>query len=347
MQSSIGRLALKLVERRGSLSFKSRVICFVYHHILWAAEPLQSIIETFLLGHKAGQQSGDVKSAFHNLSHAISTKYYAGGRLAIVHQDHLDFMSKLQSEGVLIFNKVPVLMLSQINVLKEGMHMSGVSPADNMQSEEEILSAEPHGSYFFIYGVIHRLTRSFLFRQFDDPQRIDFSGPVAESNHQLSSHFVMGYFFEGLASFQLARQASTDESAKWTERLERGQSVLAKMKCWSEHSLWNCENKMLLLEAESLFTNGDFDRAGPLYDSAIRSAREHKFIHEEAIASELAGNFYYQRRLHQKSYSCLVHSVDCYKKWGAYAVAKRVETVISGYFGNDIDQLESSADATF
>ena len=52
------------------------------------------------------------------------------------------------------------------------------------------------------------------------------------------------------------------------------------------------EQNVMLLEAESMFTNGDFDRAGPLYDSAIRSAREHKFIHEEAIASELAGTFY-------------------------------------------------------
>lgn len=101
---------------------------------------------------------------------------------------------------------------------------------------------------------------------------------------------------------------------------------------------------MLLLDAESEFTNGEFDRAGSLYDCAIQSAREHKFVHEEAIASELAGAFYHERGLHQKSFSCLVHSVKCYEMWGAFAVARRVQNDIRGYFGDDIDQYEPGAD---
>jgi len=114
------------------------------------------------------------------------------------------------------------------------------------------------------------------------------------------------------------------------------------MQCWSEHSSWNWENKLLLLEAESVHAKGEFDRAGSFYDNAIRSAREHKFVHEEAIASELAGSFYFERGFRQKSHTCLVHSVECYEKWGAHAVARRVETVIREYFGTDVNQPVSS-----
>jgi tetratricopeptide (TPR) repeat protein len=169
---------------------------------------------------------------------------------------------------------------------------------------------------------------------------IDFSGPVDNSYHQLNPQFLMGYFFEGLTSFLLARRSSGDTSTKW---IDRGDSMLTRMRSWSEHSKWNWENKMLLLEAESMYTKGEFDRAESLFDSAIRSAHEHRFIHEEAIASELAGMFYQEMGNHQKSYLYLAHSLECYEKWGAHAVARRVGSVIRDRFGPDICQLETGA----
>ena len=161
---------------------------------------------------------------------------------------------------------------------------------------------------FLIHIKLLHLARAFLFRQQDDASlNIDISGELDKYSHQINTHVLFGFLFEGLTSFRLARETSDDESAKW---IGRGQSVLAKMKCWSEHSLWNWESKMLLLEAKNMYTNGEFDRAGSLYDGAIRSAREHKFIHEEAIASELAGTFYHERDYCQKSFSCLVRAVN-------------------------------------
>ena len=102
---------------------------------------------------------------------------------------------------------------------------------------------------------------------------------------------------------------------------------------------------MLLLDAERLFTIGDFNKAGSLYENAIQSSREHKFVHEEAIASELAGMFYHERDLLKKSESYLAHSVSCYEKWGAHAVARRVKAVMQGYFCTDADKIAPSAGA--
>ena len=305
---------------------------------------MQIIVEAHVHGHKAAQLSGDIHYGISNLLMALVTDYVAGQSLDIVRENILDFISMLQRQGVKLFFRMALLLLSQIMVLKEGLHMSGVAHVDNMLSEAEIITdASPglKGPMVFIHIKLLHLARAFLFRQQDDASlNIDISGELDKYSHQINTHVLFGFLFEGLTSFRLARETSDDESAKW---IGRGRSVLAKMKCWSEHSLWNWENKMLLLEAESLFTNGDFDRAGPLYDSAIRSAREHKFIHEEAIASELAGTYHYERGFHQKSYSYLVHSVACYEKWGAHAVVRRVKTDIRGYFGGDIDRLEPNA----
>ena len=147
--------------------------------------------------------------------------------------------------------------------------------------------------------------------------------------------FVLGLFFEGLASFLLARQTTRDseQRASW---IEKGENVLTKMKYWSEHSSWNWESKMVLLEAEKMYTIGSFDQALLFYERAIRSAHEHKFVNDEAIASELAGIFFCERGLNDvKTEALLLHSVHCYKTWGALAVAKRVETFIASKFGSD------------
>ena len=67
---------------------------------------------------------------------------------------------------------------------------------------------------------------------------------------------------------------------------------------------------MLLLEAMEMHTLGNFDAAEPLYASSTRSACEHKFIHEEAIASELAGDLFYERGSHLESYALYMHAIS-------------------------------------
>ena len=66
-------------------------------------------------------------------------------------------------------------------------------------------------------------------------------------------------------------------------------------------------------------------------------ANKHKFVNDEAIASELAGTFLCEEEgLHAvKAEALLLHSVQCYKTWGALAVAKRVETFVTNKYGTD------------
>ena len=102
---------------------------------------------------------------------------------------------------------------------------------------------------------------------------------------------------------------------------------------------------MVLLEAEKMYTVGNFDQAALLYERAIRLAHEHKFINDEAIASELAGIFFFERGLNDmKGEAHLLHSVQSYKTWGALAVARRVETYIANKYGLDSVQRKPDSE---
>jgi hypothetical protein len=332
----LGKLALKLLERKGSLQYKCRVICFVCEGIFWATRPFQSVVDSHMQGHKAGQLSGDFVHGSKNVLLAITTDYLAGQDLDVVQKNIIEFVLNLQRHGLKLFVKHAMLFLSQVMVLKGGLYMSHISHLEKVPTEVEILADASTAIKLILYGKVHHLTRAFFFRQIEDLSlHIDISKSVAEHYHQLDLNILMGYFFEGLASFLLARRSMMSSSCTDGNKsssiklmMERGQSVLKRMRCWREHSCWNWEDKVLLLDAENCYTHRDYDRASSLYDSAIQSAHDHKFIHGEAISSELAGIFYHERGMHSKSCPYFVHSVHCYKEWGAHAIAERVETFL-------------------
>ena len=237
-----------------------------------------------------------------------------------------------------------ILLHSQCRVLKEGVAVLDAEAVDNIPTERDLVASAEFGKdkVNVLAYKIYQLVRAFLFRQLDDKSLdINVLGTVLEEKYPLRSGTLLGIFFEGLACFQFARQSNDDERSKW---MVKGETVLEKMKLWSEHSSWNFENKMLLLEAENKHTLGDFDSAASFYERSIRSAREHKFIHEEAIASELAGIFFLEGGLREKSLHLFLHSIWSYKTWGALAVAKRVETFIVGKYGSVVMQVVPSQD---
>ena len=51
-------------------------------------------------------------------------------------------------------------------------------------------------------------------------------------------------------------------------------------------------SKLLLLQAEQQFATCQIKEADATYQKAIESARDHRFVNEEAISCELAGIFY-------------------------------------------------------
>jgi hypothetical protein len=62
-----------------------------------------------------------------------------------------------------------------------------------------------------------------------------------------------------------------------------------------------------------------------LYEQAIRSARENGFIHNEAIACELAARFYAARRFEQIADLYLRNARYGYPRWGAVRKVRQLD----------------------
>jgi hypothetical protein len=327
-----GNLALKLVEKEVCIKHKPFVIVLVYQFLLWYTEPLQAIADAHHEGYKLGQQLGDITHALYNLLCCSQTNYVAGQDLSIVQTNAKDFIRdrlRQKQQDSLIG---PVLFFYHIVALRQGLHVLEAGRVDDVPTIAEVNISHPPSEF---ESKIYHMTRAFLFRQFGGNliDIMNISDIIEEKKIMLRPVSAVGIFFEGLTCY-LCSFGATDQisRAMW---VGRGQSILAKIRSWHEHSSWNWENKLLLLEAMEMHTLGNYDAARPLYISSVRSAREHRFVHEEAIASELAGDYFYESGSHLESYALYMHSIKCFCYWGALAVAKRVESSLQSRFGSE------------
>ena len=62
-----------------------------------------------------------------------------------------------------------------------------------------------------------------------------------------------------------------------------------------------------------------------LYEQAILSARANGFVHNEALANELAARFYAARGFEQIAHLYLRNARDCYLRWGADGKVRQLD----------------------
>src|SRR4029450_11805843 len=62
-----------------------------------------------------------------------------------------------------------------------------------------------------------------------------------------------------------------------------------------------------------------------LYEAAIKSARANEFVHNEALAYELAARFYAARGFEDIAHLHLESARHCYLRWGADAKVRQLE----------------------
>jgi len=130
---------------------------------------------------------------------------------------------------------------------------------------------------------------------------------------------VVRVFFEGIASLNLARQTHQQDLRK------KGELSLEKVLKWADLSTWNFENMALLLQAELEYLNGDLEAARAAYEASIMSARDHKYLHYEALAHELYGIFCLENRMTGEGMKQLHYSFDKYTQWGAMEKVKELQ----------------------
>ncbi|HVJ88935.1 MAG TPA: AAA family ATPase, partial [Labilithrix sp.] len=116
-----------------------------------------------------------------------------------------------------------------------------------------------------------------------------------------------------------ARYCDGKDPCRDTEQIKKAEEIREKFVLWSKLAPMTFDHQRLMIEAEIARAKGQFDQASDLYDLAIAGADENGFLHNHALAAELAANFYLARGRRRLAAKHFAEACDVYERWGATA----------------------------
>jgi PAS domain S-box-containing protein len=119
-------------------------------------------------------------------------------------------------------------------------------------------------------------------------------------------------------------------SAERPHHLEVLAAQHSQLETWAAHCTENFESRAALVGAEIARIDGRAADAMDLYEQAIRSARANGFVYGEALAYELAADFYLARGFAQIAHLYLQNARDCYLRWGADGKVRQLDAIHPG-----------------
>mmetsp|Transcript_11010 Transcript_11010/g.16564 ORF Transcript_11010/g.16564 Transcript_11010/m.16564 type:complete len:384 (-) Transcript_11010:313-1464(-) len=297
-----------------------RLLCSIMYRVyalinIWK-EPIQAILPHLKEIYNTSLKYGMIDYAlFSGMSFAYRA-FFTGSLLQPLSKEVALFIrNNLERHKRRIIHLSVVPIFNGISCLRGSS--SGTENAEKFITEEHLAEALRNKEFMFCESMLAiKMMCSFIFR------RPDGIKPTARQYLELferqgsaSAQFINIYrlFYGGLLSLHFYRE-SRDQF--W---LDRAAHAIQKMEVWTAESVWNFENKLFLLQAERHYAFGEMDRAAEKYKLAQKSSKKHRFVHEEALACELAAAFHVKAGNENAIVvaELIDRAVTCYQTWGA------------------------------
>jgi PAS domain S-box-containing protein len=158
----------------------------------------------------------------------------------------------------------------------------------------------------------------------------DLASAVDASLHAEALLWTSAAMFES-AEYRLygaLAHAAVWDHATPEQRPGHFESVLdhhRQLQAWAEVNPETYEDRAALVGAEIARIEGRVLNAQELYDRAIRQAHKYGFVHNQAIANEIAGRFYAERGYEKIAATYLRAARACYLRWGADGKVRQLE----------------------
>ncbi|SED35510.1 trifunctional serine/threonine-protein kinase/ATP-binding protein/sensor histidine kinase [Bradyrhizobium erythrophlei] len=175
----------------------------------------------------------------------------------------------------------------------------------------------------------------------------DYSSAIQASLNAERLLWSCNYYFEAAEHhfYSALARAGAFDSANQSSRQVHFKALTdyhRQLAVWAENCPENFENRAALVSAEiARIESRDLD-AMHFYEQAIRSAHEHGFVQNEAVAHELAARFYSARRLETSADAHLRSARHCYLRWGADGKVSQLDRLYPRLAGLD-EQYSAAA----
>jgi signal transduction histidine kinase len=319
-----GQLGYELVEKRGLKRFQARACVSFGNIVMPWTKHIRAGRDLVRRAIDVARNIGDVTFAAYSAG-ALNTNFLAVGDPLVEAQRETE--NGLEVAQKSRFGLVIDFITSQLQVIRT---LRGLTPQvgsfnderfDELQFERH-LSGTPVLAAAECYYWVRKMQARFFAG--DYVPAIDASLRAQRLLWTAPSLFETAEFeFYGA----LCRAASCDCAAgdQRQQHIEALTEHCRQLEKWAENCPENFENRAALVSAEIARIHGRELDAEHLYEKAIRSAQENGFVHNEAIANELAGRFYAARGFGKIAHAYLQDARYGYLRWGADGKVRQMD----------------------
>jgi predicted ATPase/signal transduction histidine kinase len=318
-----GQLGYELTERRGLKRFQARTyMCFGSHVIPWTKH-VRACRDLIHRAFEAANKIGDICFAAYSRNNVITNLLATGDPLADVQREVENALEFAQNARFGLVIDIITAQSALVRMLR-GLTTRFGSFDDGQFDElrfEGHLASDPAAlpeCFYWIRKLQARFFAGDYLSAVDaslKAQRLLWTAP---SNLEMAEYHLYG----GLS------RASSWDSASPDQKLQHFEALMVhhkQLKIWAENCPENFENRAALVGAEIARIEGRALDAEHLYEQAIRSAQANGFVHNEALANELAARFYAARGFEKIAYAYLRDARYGYLRWGATGKVRQLD----------------------
>ncbi|MEZ2303585.1 MAG: AAA family ATPase [Microcoleus sp.] len=318
-----GLIALKLLEQFNASQQKAKVYVMFNGHIRIWKEPTWNTLDSFLEGMKFGVQTGDLEWAIYNCMHYVSNLFLVGKSLEYVEYKqavYMQFLLTNKHDFAIGYAEIWQVIASSLR----SQTAENVRLVSSGLDENAVMSSwqKDNNRMSLFAAYVAKLMLLYLFK--------DDAGAVASGKLAVEyADGAIGLITVGVHNFYyslalLAHYPDSDNQEQYLAIVNSNQQILKK---WAYHAPMNYQHKYELVEAEKARLLRDQLAAMDYYDLAIKGAAKNGYIQDEALAYELAGEFYQYLGKQIIAQAYLTKAYYGYIRWGALAKVKHLESI--------------------
>ncbi|MEA3142630.1 MAG: hypothetical protein QOK23_4799, partial [Gammaproteobacteria bacterium] len=321
----LAKMACDLTERRGMKSLGGRTYAMFALVVPWT-RPVREVIDSARRGFEMAKEQGDPTYAAYACGNIVVSRLAAGDPLEQVEReaaDALEFARTVRFEYIAdtIFSRLALVRTLRGKTVKFGSLDAGAE-----RPFEERLTDHPSRALPEYFYWIQKLQAHFFAGDYAPAiEAANKAGKWFSSSKLVSIYLLDAAEYHLYAALSRAAWCEPMGPDPYAEHEEALAAHDAQLRAWAVNCPENFDNRVALVGAEIARIEGRELDAERLYEQAIGSARANCFIHNEAIAYELAARFYAARGLKQIADLYLRNARYRYLRWGAVGKVRQLD----------------------
>ncbi len=306
---AMGRIAADMLDRVGDRAMRPRTLHLLAAFVRPFVDPLRDSIDTERQVARLGLDTGDLEYAGWGLHIEVCNSFYAGVDLATLARTYerntpiLEHHQQLPPLGCTVQYGQALARLR-----------GGADLVELERQEAERMRTFRAGNFrgaAFIQTVVGTFLR-YVFGDAPGAAAWADDGAAFADGAAATYHVVWWHQYRALAVL-----ASRDADPR--AALEAVAPNLAQLRIWQRAAPHNHDHRVHLVDGEIARVLGRRERALAHFDEAVASAATHGFLHEEALAHELAARCHAADGQATAERSRLERARAAWARWGATA----------------------------